>query len=298
MPRLHTRLVFTPTGPAHLGHAYLARINRELAIQSGGSFTYRFENVLAAVSNAKWRDDRLRQSEENLADMAALGLAPTPPALLRELGFDPGIGYSYQSGSSLALHYYRLWGLAEVFGDWPPPYPEGAVDNEEAIYLKGAGETIVHPYVILERVVADIHTGRNCVVRGEDLRRESCAYGMFAHMVLRNWQGGGRAAAPAQHFLPLLKRGNGAPEGPQLLSSSTTATTGNMFIRDVREAGRSGEELWGFLDAYTTKAPWRPEGWGGPEGVRANLLAEPVIPQGAWDAFLAGDWERAEGAAA
>ncbi len=288
-PRLHTRFVFTPTGPAHLGHAYLARLNKELAVQTGGTFVYRFENVSASSSMACWRDDRLAQSEANLKEMTAIGLGPSSPETLREQGFDPGIGYIYQSDSGIARHYYKLWGLEKFFGSWPPPYPEGAYCNSEAIYLDDRSDHhSEHPYVILERAAQDVQTGRNLVLRGEDLIRELCSYSMFSTMILRDH----RERLPQQWYLPLIKREN---KGELVtLSSSNADLTGNMYIQDFLAARPDdngvGEELFAFLDAYTTKEPWPPKSLRQITTVKANLVSNPVVPQKEWDKFLAGKW--------
>ena len=285
MSRLHTRMVFTPTGPTHIFHAMVARINKAIAEWSGGSFVYRFENTLATQADHRWRDDRMAVSTQNLEEMYALGLAPTSPAVLRDLGFPPGIGVEYQQGRSLADHYWQLWGLGRYFGDWPPPYPEGTEANSYAAYTRPArpnlGVPIEHPYVVLSRVAEDIHTGRNMVIRGDDLRQEAALYGMFARMILPAEQ-----EFAAQYFLPRWGMCDDLGQ-PVVISSSSYQDYPNMpgMVRDVLDAERTGDELFEWMDRHLLK-PGTEENFLSTPEAACRLLTNNPIPLKSWLDFI------------
>jgi hypothetical protein len=277
--RAHTRFVFTPTGPAHLFHAVVAGINRRLALATGGSFTYRFENVLAA-QGAGNRDDRMAVCCDNLEDMRAMGLSPSEPGVLRDLGFDPGIAVQHQQGRLLATHYWRLWGLEHYFGTWPPPYLEGQRENP-CVYLQDGLALTIHPYIVLSRVTEDIATGRNCIIRGADLLPETSLYAMFAQMILE-----GRAPLPVQHYVPRLSMVDG--EGALIpIASHQWRAGGPGFLRRVRQTGKPPEEFFEYLDHYTFRGHKWDSAWQDPATVITQVSPDPW-PLDGWTEFLWG----------
>ena len=91
---VRTRFAPSPTGRLHLGHAYAAKVARDLALQAGGEFLLRFEDIdatrvrpeyFAAIEDdltwlgLTWNGEPLRQMERLTAYDAAL-------LSLRELG--------------------------------------------------------------------------------------------------------------------------------------------------------------------------------------------------------------------
>ena len=42
---VRTRFAPSPTGRLHLGHVYAAKVARDLALQAGGEFLLRFEDI-------------------------------------------------------------------------------------------------------------------------------------------------------------------------------------------------------------------------------------------------------------
>ena len=267
----HTRLVITPTGPVHIGHAHIARLNRRLAFDTGGTFVYRFEDKMAETTGFK--TGREEVCDANLHDLAAFGLGPTPAEDLVAHGFDGNWGCLLQGDCGLTHFWYRRLGFQEFFGVWPPPCSDEAPRN----YRSVSGDTVdrvVHPFVILERAVMDVATGRNCIIRGEELLNEASAYGHYAQIV-------GGWPSPAQYYIPCLRR-----EAPGTIASSAPTTAG-MFLTDVMEAGRTAEELWAFLDRYVWTAGAAPAGeWMFPSLILPLLAPAPLIPEKEWQRFL------------
>lgn len=284
----HTRFVFTPTGPAHIGHAFMARINRELARRTGGTFVYRVEDILAAVAGAAdWRHGRREVGQENVASLEALGLTASPPEELVAQSFEAASGLRWQSEHlEMTQFYWRQFGFARWFGPWPLPAIPG--QNYERASVMIATHAL-HPFPTLHRVVEDYVTGRTAIVRGLDIMEESALYGTLSRMV-----GSGFLAArePEQCYLPLVYKAGG-----KKLSSSDPQNTKPMFVRDVLEAGRTGEELFSWLDSklLNPAAPTQP-GLASPWELVSSLdslnsLYRPDlrIDSDEWQIFLAGD---------
>ena len=51
-----TRFAPSPTGPLHLGHAYSAILAYDMAVQNGGSFELRIEDIDQSRARAKWKN--------------------------------------------------------------------------------------------------------------------------------------------------------------------------------------------------------------------------------------------------
>ncbi len=60
---VRTRFAPSPTGRLHLGHAYAASVARELAMESGGEFLLRFEDI----DSTRVRPEYFEEIEEDLA---------------------------------------------------------------------------------------------------------------------------------------------------------------------------------------------------------------------------------------
>ncbi len=322
-PKLHTRFVFTPTGPAHIGHVYLARFCKLLADRTGGSFVYRFEDVLAMQSEGHGKAPQFEApplgmtgahywAEKNIEEMEAIGLAATAPDVLREMGFSPGIRVKRQSGNGLTDWYWELWGCDKIWGNWPAYKPPGKLTNQpDGVYWdKYSMQTLgncafagmpqnEHPYIILNRCVEDLDTGRNCILRGEGLREEAALYSFFAQRILN----GSSTEIPRLYYLhelqhdgeafewgigpaPLHQETPGLERGHLKFSSSDRVNTGNYYVRDVLEAGREPEELFHFLDAVCLNGMHAPDLCGLMGGLLPNLPRDPVIKDADWNAFL------------
>lgn len=246
MERLYTRFIFTPTGPAHIGHAFTARINYYLARRTGGDWYCGIEDLLAMQSLWYLREAKAPGYEtaarawarENIYDLEWLGLQSN------------GAMVMYQSDrKQLVDWYYKLFGDERDFGPWPPEWSDGLSSNTKGIYLGLPAIGMEHPYVVLSRVVSDIITGRNLVLRGKGLERETGLYRYFAEKICAGYDG---ITPPELAYIPEIRRA-----GAGVLSSAAEKATAGWFIADVRAAGRTATELHQFLDWATMTAEAR-----------------------------------------
>ncbi len=261
----------------------MARLNRELARRTGGTFVYRVEDLLAEVSGPQWKHNRRAIGQQNVADLQALGLYASPPEELSAQGFEPDLGFRWQSEHlEMTQFYWRQFGFARWFGPWPLPSIPGQASERHSVMI--ANHT-VHPFIILHRVVEDYSTGRTTIIRGVDILPESTLYGTLSRMV-----GSGFPAAkePEQCYLPTVYKAGG-----DKLSSSEEATR-PMFVEDVLAAGRTGQELFAWLDERllnpeapkkpTQTSPW--ERVSAPEHFVSLFKKELRIEPDEWNAFL------------
>ncbi len=307
--QLNTRFVFTPTGPAHIGHVWTAYINWQMARITGGQFWYRFEDVLA-MQNKHLREPvregglplAQHYAEENLADMTAIGLPPSKGCLWR------------QSRHSIADYYWKLYGFEHVFGPWPGELREGMRHPPWGANVDTAAE---HPYVTLSRVSADIATGCNVVLRGVSLAHENSMYMMWAHLLLAHLPLDKRKEAiPKLRYIPELKWTEGREVGAAAyaratrISSSSPDAVGNVFVKDVLDAGISGETLFEYLEKIYYHRPLtyteRVHEYLTPGSqVITNFAANvhpmnpyPLVHRHDWERFLetgeVGDWQRVD----
>lgn len=241
-----TRMIFTPSGDATVAHAWVASVNRKLAIRSGGIFGYRFEDLLAMVS-VEGMAETTREggptwarhyADQNLADMIALGLTPSPGHVKR------------QSGSDVASWYWKLFELDKQWGAWPP---ENIADAIAPMSCRGAtlATNVMHPYIVLERVVGDLIMGCTTVLRGEDLRGETSDYIKFARMIL----GYRLEQVPWLVYIPILKQSSSNKRGAAAyaeaggISTSAPDTASNrLTVRAVLDAGIDGPQLTQYLE--------------------------------------------------
>ncbi len=300
--RWHTGFCTVPTAPGHVGQWLVAYLNRQLAVYMGGTFVYRFYCTLAIQKDAKLRSGRpgydpVRDIVEGfMAEVSALGLPPTPPAGLAAQGFSPSLGVTARGSSEVTLWYWRLFGLDRVFGNWPPPYPEGPFGNNEAYLLPFAGAGVAsarpeHPYIVLERVVEDLLAGRNLRFRGADLQHDADLYYTFSSMILEKWPG---AVAPRVYYVPRLREVGSVPASEGISAGSLPAESPLRLSAALR-SGRTVEEIEDFLlGCYFAER--EPE-WIDPELVISRIKPNPVIDLAEWVEFLgagrsAAPWEQ------
>ncbi len=69
-----TRFAPSPTGPLHLGHAYSAMLAHDMAMENGGDFLLRIEDIDQTRSRPEWED-------QIYEDLAWLGLSWETPVL-------------------------------------------------------------------------------------------------------------------------------------------------------------------------------------------------------------------------
>jgi len=255
-----TRFVFTPTGPAHIGHAYVAYVNRTIAGWKAGVFGYRIEDTLALVSAPELRQpladspyagngeitaatgipaSQLRVAHhwgyENVKDMCAVGLGPLNHKT------------KWQSQSDITDWYWHYFDFDKRLGEWP-----GEFNSEERGYEWGCvlHTFATHPYIALNRVVEDIAMRCTTVLRGEGLKCEMAMYMMWAYMVA-DYR---KELIPVMDYIPELRWSANNNEGreayldAETLSSSQPASRQGMIVKDVLTAGISGAKLMHYLE--------------------------------------------------
>ncbi len=268
--RCHTRMVFTPTGPAHLGHAYMASVNRRLALNTGGSFLYRFETEQARMSGViagvDLRHGRVQQAVENYEDMQYLGLEQANTEQ-----YSPSWGENFE----ITKWQYRNLGMEECFGPWPTPYYKEMGYNPDALSFATGFQ---HPFLTLSHVVEDLYSGRNCIVRGPELERERDLYLYLTYRITRR-----KDTLPIVCSIPAVHRlvNNQKPR----LSSSMPEETGNMTVQALIQAGRTAEEFWSWFDKRVFTTDWSIY-WCSPEEVLRYIRQPLLIVQEEWDKFL------------
>lgn len=269
--RQHTRMVFTPTGPAHLGHAFMASMNRRLALNTGGSFSYRFETEQARMSGViegvDLRVGRMMQAEDNYSDMCFLDLTPVN---------DPLYPVQWEENFEITKFEWKRLGCYRMFGRWPTPFYAGMGYNPDALCWKPGFH---HPFITLSHVVEDLRAGVNCVIRGSEMDGEKYLYEFFAAQLVCCPE-----SIPSLWGFPIVHRlvNHQKPR----LSSSMPLETGNMRIRDLREAGRTAEEFWRWFDLRLFgESGWNMY-WMCAEEVLRNIRQPILLVQEEWDKFL------------
>ncbi len=255
-----TRFVFTPTGPAHIGHVFTAYANRTMALLTGGVFGYRMEEVLALVSMPELREvPSDKQWPEKDAVLAATGIPQAQLTLAHRYGYDNvrdmcALGITplrhqtvWQSHNGITDWFWKFFDWDVHYDPWPGELPKGAVSYPSGAMLATFTE---HPYIVLNRVVSDIDMRCTTVLRGEDLRHETSDYMKFAWMVV----GHRKELIPVLDYLPVLKqssssnRGESAYSAADGISSSDPSTCENLRVKDVLAAGISGDKLIHYLE--------------------------------------------------
>lgn len=315
-----TRFVFTPTGYAHVGHAWTAYVNRLLALLSGGVFGYRIEDTLAQTSDAALRElvsDNGCPKEKRAKVSIATGIPESQLTVAHYYGYANihdmcaiGLGpinceTKWQSQSDITDWYWKnIFEFDEYFGPWPGEMAEGADHHRWGCML---ATFAVHPYIALNRVVEDMQMGCTTVLRGEDLKEETPRYMMFAFMIARHRT----EMIPALDYLPVLQQSASNAEGArayrdaETISSSMSEMCKGVRIKDVLAAGISGEKLIHYLERIyfrkgTGDTPegedgqWLPSGRVNPGRYRveAPVATFAALPMNPHPILHREDWER------
>ncbi len=318
---LHTRFRYTPSGDAHLGHAALCWLSYHAARVTGGTFTYRAE-TLRSLHYARTAWSQVREYwRRNFDDLCALGFEPTPGRLLAVLPeCSANMAFEPFDDKPLVDYYWLKLGLRDIYGNWPPPAdppknPEDGVSCWQSRILGNYEQGLLHPYCMLAMVVGDVTTGRNCLIRGDDLQEEAVAYNMLAVAVANDHYGLDEPDrvghyVPMQHYIPKIRRtGTRLPEelrqpGGVMLSASAEPATGGMYLRDAIKAGVEpyqfgkyiGKVLFGSVEASDcvhtdwlkapTGAPQSPVFSSAIEALLAKIVPAPMVDDEDWFRFL------------
>jgi glutamyl/glutaminyl-tRNA synthetase len=219
------RLNPSVSGPLHLGHLYMALVNRRYAEQTGGLFILRLADYdpHVAALGAERLDALCRGMVE---DLSWLGICPD--LIIRE--------------SQIIQQVRRR--VAES-GIQVPPMPayDGNMSQVTPVWL-GQPDTLVYPYtptLTIEKVLLDHDEGVKVLIRGEELMTEVSLYSYFCDLLGIN--------APTFIYLPRLRSGSGA----------VSKTLGGNTIAGLRQAGYRPQQVYDLLGKACLRNP--PNGW-------------------------------------
>lgn len=231
----NTRFNPTTDGDLHIGHIYVAAVNEAEAHASGGDFIVRFDD------NQEIWDVRIgEQKQRHYAD----GMRQT----LEWLGFNVD---EYQSSREAAPHVYEV--LKKIYPMGLTVIKQVFVNNSPELVYSDMIAYPYHSHLTITKVIEDMMSCVNLLIRGEDLITESSLYAYFCDML--------RIPAPRQVYLPRLLNSNG---------KELSKTIGAQSILELRDAGIRPEAIWNLLRVSCLKDP---EG----DFRIDNLLKEPAL---------------------
>ncbi len=117
-----TRFAPSPTGPLHLGHAYSALLAHDMAVENGGEFLLRIEDIDRERAKPQWE-------EQIYQDLTWLGLCWPSPCLRQQ---------TRQAAYDTALD--RLWNLGLLY-----PCTCSRRDIQEALSAPQEGAPLMGP---------------------------------------------------------------------------------------------------------------------------------------------------------
>jgi hypothetical protein len=253
---LHTRFRFAPTGDVHLGHATLCWLSYLAARQTGGTFVYRVEQLKAYMQEGR-RQNYETWVRKNIDDLCAI-CPPTDGNVLSSFpGMHPSFRIQITDDRSLIDHYYRKLGYEAIYGEWPQQI-ETTSQWSKNFHYGNYEQGWTHPYILFAQTVGDIATGRNCLIRGMDLRFEAAMINAMGQVISKEHHQVDEIDILArrtftQHYVPLIKRSGTMlpedlrkPEGVALSASQPQITSG-FYVRDVLERDIEPDELFRYL---------------------------------------------------
>ena len=233
----NTRFNPTVNGPLHIGHIYTILVNEAEAHATGGKFIFRFEDDQTGWVLQCGQAEIDRLMAEMIEDIKWLGI--------------PVDEWQYQSQMrpmvdewTKALAPMDLGLKRRVFFDQQP----------DLIYREVYGSYPYAPYLTSDRVIMDMISGINLLIRGDDLVSEFCLYAFFCEFY--------GTFLPRHVYVPRLQLPH------RELLAEISKTTGNHKISGFRERGVDPEELRLMLGVSCLKDPDEP--W-----MLRNLLKEP-----------------------
>ena len=209
---MNTRFNPTANGRIHLGHAYLALLNEQVAHNSGGRFIVRFDD-----NQPDW-----------LATLGAAQIQHYTDTVIEDLEWlqIPVDEYCYQSQMEQDKAFRTR--MAIHFGAYQPqpagmPFPD--IPHN---LTTDAAQYPYSPYLCAEKVVMDYLNHVDCVIRGEELMGE---YGLYCHFRQR------MAVVTIPHYYIGRLR-----DGAQELSD-ISKTQGNWQVAQMRADGMSPDDV-------------------------------------------------------
>jgi glutamyl/glutaminyl-tRNA synthetase len=201
--RNNTRFAPTPASGLHLGHAWVAWLNREIAHRQNGKFILRMDTVLARYFQIA--EPQIRSACDTILDeLEWLGL--TPDFVVWE-------------------DEYQL--AVEAFLELHRDIPRAPVQIDCIFSAKGSAPVsrcILH--VTPSRVVGDYILGCSPVVRGDDLLFEHWWYVYLCHRLA--------FPAPDMAYVPRVRSESG---------EELSRTAGNVRLAELRETGWTPDDI-------------------------------------------------------
>ena len=241
---LNTRFNPTTNGELHLGHAFMALLNRDMAHSTDGAFTVRF-------------DDNCRYWNHRMDGTAHPG--PTVAAIQKQMRLELewlGIAPDVTTSQWLYEDETRRW-LAR-YPEMVPPDHFPHTLTPDILNMPVPGPMGCTTYVIFEKVVLDYVENTNCVIRGYEFISDFSLYVFLCYRL--------GFPVPWLLYVPRLRTDTGGE------LSDISKTRGNFKLSSLYKAGVPAESVLALLREACLVDP---------AGlfVRDNLKLEPAVAQ-------------------
>lgn len=240
--KINTRFNPTANAPLHIGHVYMGLLNEYMAHESGGRFVVRFDDNTrwwwAALGDTRSMRGAVlmhEQAEHQLDDLLWMGLE-----------IDEVV---YQSDTEKAAKLFLAQSRFQMVVDHAPG---GVKETAPIIRISGPRfhEMPMGAWIVAEKVVLDYWEGTNAMIRGPELLQENGLYMYFCALLGFRF--------PRCYYVPLLSTAAGVNLGGS--QRSISKTRGNWQVQQLREAGRTPEQIRGLLREsclVDPAGPWR-----------------------------------------
>jgi len=224
-----TRLNPTCNGPLHIGHLYMALVNRAEAHAAQGRFLIRMDDNQPSWLKQIGAAAMAEIGTAQLADLAAYGVQSATPVV-----WQSELEKSVRAFLAGQPHFHP------VFDDYP------LVEH----LPRWVGTPAIQPfclmtYITAERVVLDHIAGVTLVIRGHELISETALYQYFCYLF--------GFSVPKFVYLPRLR----GADGGELADISKTA--GNWKLRDLLARWSAQDIIYklSFACLKEPDQPWR-----------------------------------------
>lgn len=220
----NTRFEPTTNGSLHLGHVFIATLNREIAHQSGGKFIVRLDDAgLNLLPLGRERIDRI--SRMMYDQMEWLGLIPD----------------KWEVNSELWPAADKVLNLRGVV---VPEEPLLTSNYQPTPVWLAQPNQLIYPYtpqLTARKVVLDWLAGIDLLIRGEEIATEVSLYSYYCDVL--------KYPKPTFVHVPRLHASSGG----------ISKTNGNFMVSSYQANGYSPEEVGNLVAAAVLKNP--ANGW-------------------------------------